>query len=528
MKAIQTMLTTRRSVLVGGTAVAVGGLSVGFGLNAQTAPSFVVPLPLPRLIDLTSGGDVFDLAIQEGRSKIVPWAETATYGYSGALLGPVVRVRSGQSVTARIANKLSVESSVHWHGLFVPSDVDGPFNPIAAGDAWSPTLKINQPACTTWFHPHPHGDTARQTYMGLAGLLYVDDGSAEAFNLPRDYGIDDIPVILQDRNFGKDGQLIYDRSPMAMMHGSRGANVVVNGAVRPVSRPPAGLVRLRLLDGANARNFKLAFSDDRIFHVIANDAGWLSEPVPLKEIEIAPGERYEILVDLSDGRPVDLLTWPDHNGRFGDGLTDRAKEFLARMRERREAVLRFEPTPAGDRRKREVPKRLQDPGRPERAKSVRRRTFSLDSMMMANMPAMRAVGSKPSAGHGGHGTPQAGGMPSSVSGMRMGINGQTYEMSRIDAEVALGTQEVWEIISAEMAHPFHIHGATFQTLTKGGKPVPAHEAGIKDTLLVESKAELLVSFRQQSTREKPFVFHCHILEHEELGMMATYLSQPSA
>jgi blue copper oxidase len=522
------MIDRRRFVAGSGAALLGAGVFWQTHLEAQTAPSFVVPLPVPKLVDLTTGGETFDLVIQQGSTKIVPWAETATYGYSGSLLGPVVRVRSGQSVTARITNKLQVESSVHWHGLFTPSDVDGPFNPIMPGEAFSPTLKISQPAATTWFHPHPHGDTARQTYMGLAGLLYVDDGSAAAFNLPRDYGIDDIPIILQDRNFGKDGQLVYDRSPMAMMHGSRGANVIVNGAVRPIMRPPAGLLRLRLLDGANARNFKLAFSDDRLFHVIANDAGWLAEPVPLKEIEISPGERYEILVDMSDGKPVDLLTWPDHNGRFGDSMTERAKEFVARMRERREAVLRFEPMQAGDRPKRDVPRLLEDPGRPNVAKSIRRRSFTMDSMMMANMQMMRGGGAM---GHAGHGQPSAssGGSGHAMSsGMRMGINGKTYDMARLDAEVALGSDEIWEVVSTEMAHPFHIHGATFRTLTKGGTEIAAHEAGIKDTVLVDSKAELLVSFRQPSTRQKPFVFHCHILEHEELGMMGTYLSQPSA
>lgn len=518
----------RRYVIVGSSAALLGaGALWQTRLAAQTAPSFVVPLPVPKLVDLAAGGDAFDLVIQEGSTRIVPWAETATYGYSGSLLGPVVRIRSGQSVTANIVNKLPVESSVHWHGLFVPSDVDGPFNPIAPGGVWSPTLNVNQHAATTWFHPHPHGDTARQTYMGLAGLLYVDDGSAEAFNLPRDYGVDDLPIILQDRNFGKDGKLIYDRSPMAMMHGSRGANVVVNGAIRPIARPPAGLVRLRLLDGANARNFKLAFADDRTFHVIANDGGWLAEPVPLKEIEISPGERYEIVVDLSDGRAIDLLTWPDHNGRFGDGVTERAKEFVARMRERREVVLRLEPGPAGDRPKRDLPRRLQNPGPADVAKAVRRRSFTFDSMMMTNMQMMRGGGAMGHAGHGAPSAPESASRHGASSAMRMGINGKTYDMSRIDAEVALGSQEIWEIVSTEMAHPFHIHGATFRTLTKGGKPVLAHEAGVKDTMLVDNTAELLVSFRQSSTREKPFVFHCHILEHEELGMMATYLSQPS-
>ncbi len=161
--------------------------------------------------------------------------------------------------------------------------------------------------------------------MGLAGLFYVEDGSAEAFNLPRDYGVDDLPIVLQDRNFGLDGQLIYDRSPIAMMHGSRGKRHHCQRYYPAVAKPPAGLVRLRLLDGANARNFKLAFADERIFHVIANDVGWLAEPIPMKEIEISPGERYEIVVDLSDGRAIDLLTWPDHNGRSGESMTERAK-----------------------------------------------------------------------------------------------------------------------------------------------------------------------------------------------------------
>jgi FtsP/CotA-like multicopper oxidase with cupredoxin domain len=314
---------------------------------------------------------------------------------------------------------------------------------------------------------------------------------------------------------------------MAMMHGSRGDVIMVNGAIRPVARPPAGLVRLRLLDGANARNFKLAFADDRMFHVIANDAGWLAEPAPMNEIEISPGERYEIVVDLSDGGAVDLLTWPDHNGRFGDGMTERAKEFVARMRERREVVLRLEPRPAGDRPKRDLPRRLQDPGPADVAKAVRKRSFTFDSMMMANMQMMRSGGAMSHSGHGAPSAPQSAPRHSASSAMRMGINGKTYDMSRIDAEVALGSQEIWEIVSTEMAHPFHIHGATFRTLTKEGKPVAAHEAGVKDTVLVDNKAELLVSFRQPSTRDKPFVFHCHILEHEELGMMATYLSQPS-
>ncbi len=524
------MTLNRRMLLLGGVAAAGTAGFAGYGLMAQSNASFNVPLPIPPMVDPATRGGMFDLIIQQGKSRIVPSGDTATYGYSGAVLGPIIRVRSGQSVTANVVNRLPMASSVHWHGLFIPSDVDGPFNLIEPGRSWSPTLRVNQRAATTWFHPHPHGDTARQTYMGLAGLLYVEDGSAEAFDLPREHGIDDLPIILQDRSFASDGQLLYDRSPMAMMHGSRGNTVIVNGAIRPVAKPPAGLVRLRLLDGANARNFRLAFSDDRTFHVIANDAGWLAEPVPLKEIEISPGERYEILVDFTDGKPAELLTTPDHNGRFGDSITERAKQLVAKMRERREAVLRFEPQPAPNRAKHALPKVLAAPERAEPSRAVRRRKWTLDSMMAANMPMMRASGGTMNHGGQARQTSAGGamsGMAGMANGMKMGINGQVYDVNRIDADVTLGSQEIWEIVSTEMAHPFHIHGATFRILTKADKPVAAHEAGIKDTVLVETKAELLVSFNQRSTRDKPFVFHCHVLEHEELGMMGSFLAQSS-
>lgn len=520
------MNISRRTLMIGSGALALIS-SGGQSLFAQDR-GFSVDLPIPKLEDLTDGRDAFDLIIQEGKSRIVPSGETRTYGYSGSLLGPVVRVRTGQTVTARIVNRLQMSSSVHWHGLLVPSNVDGPFNPIAPGQAWSPTLHVRQPAATAWFHPHPHGDTARQTYMGLAGLLYVEDGSAAEFDLPRDYGSDDLPIILQDRRFGPDGQLIYDRSPMAMIHGMRGDVLLVNGAVKPVSRPPAGLVRLRLLNGANARNFKLAFSDGRAFHVIANDVGWLAEPVPLTEIELSPGERYEVLVDFSDGRSAELLTSADHVG-MGSAVGGQAGSLPAPTREQREALMRFTPFPAPDRTKRVIPLRLHSPGSTEQGQAVRRRSFTLDSMLPAGMPAMGGGAAAPAMNHGGHAgvsMPNGRTMPMSMP-MRMGINGSTYGKTRIDVEAIVGSTEIWTVRSAEMAHPFHIHGATFRTLSKDGKPPPAEEAGVKDTVLVRRDAELLVSFKQPSTRQQPFVFHCHILEHEELGMMSTLLAAPA-
>ncbi len=105
----------------------------------------------------------------------------------------------------------------------------------------------------------------------------------------------------------------------------------------------------------------------------------------------------------------------------------------------------------------------------------------------------------------------------------IGINGRPYDMGRIDAETALGTTEVWEVVSIGMAHPFHVHGALFRILSIDGAPPPAHLSGWKDSVLVEDKAELLVAFNQPATREHPFMYHCHILEHEDAGLMGQYV-----
>jgi blue copper oxidase len=108
-------------------------------------------------------------------------------------------------------------------------------------------------------------------------------------------------------------------------------------------------------------------------------------------------------------------------------------------------------------------------------------------------------------------------------GRALCINGKTHDLARIDVETELGTLEVWEIVSIGMAHPFHVHGASFRILSLKGAPPPAHLAGWKDVALVEDEAELLVAFNQPATREQPFMYHCHILEHGDAGMMGQYV-----
>ena len=397
-----------------------------------------------------------------------------------------------------VDNHLDAATTVHWHGLLVPGHNDGgPQQLIQPRERWRPVLKVDQPAATLWFHPHPHGDTARQIYMGLAGMIIVDDGSDARLGLPRTFGVDDLPLILQDRQFDSDGSIEYDNKTLGALdiaYGARGDTVIVNGAIAPVARVPTGLVRLRLLNAANAQNFELRFSDRRIFHVIASDGGFLSAPAALNQLVIAPAERFEVLVDFADGKPVMLETGPDEQmGAFGRLAPDGSSDYVP--------VMRFEPTATSTVVK-ELPTRLTEPAPVNPASAVRRRQLILNSGLCATRP-------------------EAGRHADMAS--LIGINGKPFDIGRIDIETKLGTTEVWQITSIGMAHPFHVHGALFRVLSIEGEPPPAHLAAWKDTLLVEDKAELLVAFDRPAMRTHPFMFHCHILEHEEAGLMGQYV-----
>ncbi len=492
-------MLTRRQFSVGAAAIA----SVSFA-GARPALSefawFKTPLPLPELFDSAKNNNAVTLKIAPGRHALFPGKPTLTYGYSAPVLGPVIRIRRGDEFQMTVENGLDRATTVHWHGLLVPSEMDGgPHNAIKAGDTWRPVLKIDQPATTAWFHPHPHHDTARQVYMGLAGMIIVDDGSDDRLGLPRTYGVDDIPVILQDRLFSPDGSLYYDRSPMAVMTGLRGDTVIVNGAIAPVAKVPRGLVRLQLLDGANARNFDLRFRDGRKFYVIASDGGFLAAPVAVSELTISPGERFEVLVDFSDGKPVLLDTGPDdQRGMMGGMMGGMMRPGFASYYG---PVMRFEPT-ASLGAITTLPARLVEPAAADPRLAVTGRQLSFNAMMGMGM---------------------MGGRRGFRSEGYMGINGRSFDMNRIDVAAKRGTTELWDIISVDMAHPFHIHGASFRVLSINGSKPRAHLAGWKDVILVEGRAELLIAFDQPATRQHPFMFHCHILEHEDAGMMGQYV-----
>ncbi|MFO7690819.1 MAG: multicopper oxidase domain-containing protein, partial [Cryobacterium sp.] len=213
---------TRRPVATLLTAAIAGAVALTLGLSACAsdrgggiistvgAVAFQTPLGIPPLAESTldSNGDrVFELTAEEGSSEFTSGVQTATWGYNGSYLGPTLVAERGENVRVNVTNDLDEVTTVHWHGMHLPAVMDGgPHQVIDPGATWQPEWTIDQPAATLWYHPHPHEASEEQVERGLAGMFIVQDDAERALNLPRTYGVDDIPVIVQDRRFDSDGQ----------------------------------------------------------------------------------------------------------------------------------------------------------------------------------------------------------------------------------------------------------------------------------------------------------------------------------
>ena len=482
-----------------------------FGLGAPAilgrhafAASGPLAVPLPTL-DATQTR-AFQLAAMAGEMEFVAGVPTPTLGFDGPYLGPVVRVRTGTEVAASVENRTGLPVSVHWHGLLVPGDADGgPHLPIAPGEIWRPVLAVDQPPATLWYHTHLHSETASRVYAGLAGVLIVDDGNDAERGLPTVEGIDDLVLILQDKRFDASGVAVYEPGEADLMHGFLGEAIVVNGQIGPVAHVPAGIVRLRLVNAANARNFDLSLSDGRPLTLIATDQGLLPKPIALDRLRLTPGERVEVLVDFGDGGAASLISQPhaETEGMMAMGgmmhdMLPLPETFTAPF-----TIVDFAVDAAMPAAIRTMPTAF-DAGETASAPPVATRRFMLDDMgmMMGGM--------------------MGGGMMRGMGGMAFGINGQSFDMARLDLEAAMGTTETWIVAGQMMGHPFHVHGVRFRVASENGRPPRPENSGWKDTVFVEGETELLVRFDHAASAEKPFMIHCHILEHEDAGMMAQF------
>jgi FtsP/CotA-like multicopper oxidase with cupredoxin domain len=420
--------------------------------------------------------------------------------------GPLIRLRQGQRVRIQLENRLPEDTTVHWHGLHVPPDVDGqPRLPIKPGDDMTVAFDVRDRAGLYWYHPHPHGpDGGRvgfQSYAGLAGPLVIEDDIERALGLPD--GEQELILILQDRSFAGDNELTYldgMGSMMTRMQGFLGDRVLVNG--RPPETRDVGTraYRLRILNGSNARIYKLAWSDGEPVTVIGTDGGLLAKPQRLPYVTLAPAQRVDVWVDLSQaevGQQLSLVSEQYRGGMMGGmgGMMGRSA------------------LPAGARLD------LLGLRITERVRDGRSLPQNLDSELAT--PSVTAA------------TP----IRRFELGMRMmrgfSINGRQFEGATVadDEIVALGDTEIWKFVNdTMMPHPMHVHGLQFAVIGRqsfsdrrgwSGLDAGLVDAGLHDTVLVLPGERVRVALTFNDFKGL-YVYHCHNMEHEDNGMMRYY------
>ena len=479
-----------KKLVIGGVAAAVvvGALAAGAGAWAYRRAKvstvgeleFARPLRIPPLAEpevAADGTKVFDLRFTAGETDLVDAGPSDTWGLNGTYLGPTLRADRGDRVRVDVTNGVDETTSLHWHGMHLPAAMDGgPHQMVEPGATWSPSWTIDQPAASLWYHPHLHGATADHVYRGAAGMFLIDDPAA-APDLPATYGVDDIPLVVQDKRFHDDGRLDAG-APFFDTVGFLGDTLVVNGTVDPHLDVTTERVRLRLLNASNARVYDFGFADDREFALVASDAGLLERPHRTGRVQLSPGERAEIVVDVEPGERAVLRSFaPDMDvpvfERFAGGddsfdvLELRAASELAR-------------SPA-------VSDRLATIDRPDPDEAVRTREFRLSGT---------------------------------------NINGDEMDLDRVDEVVTVDTTEVWEVRNTDgNPHSFHPHLVHFAVLDIDGDPPPPELAGWKDTIYVppNTTIRIVARFDDHADPTTPYMFHCHVLAHEDDGMMGQFV-----
>lgn len=511
------VLTSRRdalkTLLLGSTIITAPNF-LGTAL-AASAPESRQALRIPPLLegDKVNGRREFALTLQAGHTRFYRDVDTPTWGINGSYLGPTLRMREGDDVRLHVHNHLDEHSVLHWHGMNVPASMDGgPHQDIMPGGSWSPAFEVRQPAASCWYHSHTMHLSGPQVYKGLAGMLIVDDVVSDTLDLPREYGVDDIPVIIQDRIFDRDGNMVYPDRMEDHMIGVRGNTILVNGTLNPEFQAQTGRLRLRLLNAANARNFTLALSNGKPFWQIATDCALMETPVELTHLVLTPGERAEIIVDTRGDEAFKLINVPVPAPNVP--LYGLFTELLMQMDRQAFDILTIVP----DHQAADGPLAL-----PQQLATI---DWIPTSAATRSRRLLLQMGEGQGNGGGLGGGPRSRKEFGGWGGGVHKINGRKMDMNFIEATIVAGTTEIWEIANeTPMIHPFHIHKVHFQILERNGQPPLASERGLKDTVNVPAHGyvKVIAKFTGPGDPMIPYMFHCHILEHEDHGMMGQFI-----
>lgn len=452
-----------RAGLGGAGVLAMGGAGVAMSGGSTAAPPvkgtpnrLFIPLPAGPTTELRAASGLTDLGGGKMGQALL---------YNGHLPGPTFEVNNGDTVKVLFTNGLDAATTVHWHGLMIPTAVDGqPHEAIQPGVTFDYSFKVNQRAGMSWYHPHPHLATASQVAYGLAGGFIIRDTEEDALLLPS--GPYEVPLIIRDANIDKAGNLSYN----GKASGFTGSIPLVNGTRDAELEVHQSWYRFRILIGSNSRLFNLALSSGAPFRLIGNDGGLLPTAVDLPAMELSPGERVDVLVDCTGIGPGQTVGLVDTNSGW----------------------------------------------------TLLRLTGVDTPPITTPVTSVQAAGTKLSTitSLGPASTQRA----FSFDGMTR-INGAVYDMDVISFDVPQNTVEEWVFrTNGNAPHPVHVHGASFQVVSRTGgrRQLFPWEAGWKDTVLLHDRETVTVRIRFDSGHLGRYLLHCHKLEHEDAGMMLNF------
>lgn len=473
------------------TLFAISLLAAGVPLLAQN----------PLFIPDTLSGPSYSLTMHMDSVQFLPGNITHTYAFNNfSYLGPTLILNKGDNVSITVNNQIDDTTTVHWHGLHIAAINDGgPHTPILMNSSWNPQFTVMDNAATYWYHPHTDMKTAAQAIKGAAGMIIVRDNVEAALTLPRTYGVDDFPIVAQCQQF--------DSLNQQMPRGMEDSTLLINGTMNPYLNVPAQVVRMRLLNASGERVFNFGFTNNQPFYMITSDDGLLAAPFLTTRIRLAPGERAEILLDLSsmNGQSFYLMSYGSELPVGVQGGPTMPMQSGPPMDSPLNGVdynmLQVNVGPPTANPVTTIPSTLTTLNTYSitQANMTRTINFTADNMMVMDGPFY--------------------------------FNDSTFDMMRIDYSIPLNSIEIWTLNNQTMvAHPFHLHGMPFHVLDRDGSAPGTEESGWKDVVLVKpmETVRFITKFTDFPDTTIPYMYHCHILMHEDDGMMGQYVITPNA
>lgn len=453
------------------------------------------------LIPPSLSGTNINLTLQNGTHQFLSGTPTNTMGANGNILGPTLILNKGDLVNFSVNNQLGENTTIHWHGLHVaPENDGGPHTVIADNTTWQPTFEIMDRAATYWYHPHLHHKTDEHVTKGIAGLIIVKDSDEAALALPRTYGVDDFPLVIQTKDFDANNQV--------MVHSNSDDIAMVNATIDGILSTPAQVVRCRVLNGSSQRIFNLGLSGNQTFYQIASDGGLLAAPITLTRLKLAPGERAEILIDFSNmnGQTVQLKSYASElpNGNYGATNPGMGQGMT---------LTGYNPNPLNganfDLMTFNIGTSTANP-----ITSIPTTLVTVNPIPQATVTNTRTI------------TFTSSSMGMNALNGDFLFNNQAFDMGVVNQSVILGSTEIWTLTNqSPIAHPFHIHDVQFNILDRGGVAPAANEQGWKDVVLVNpmETVRFIAKFEDFANDTIPYMYHCHMLVHEDDGMMGQFI-----